>query len=72
MQGEDKNVASYHFRVAVKGHSIFLETHPSPVQAPDNKNFLGVSYQGNNWSHLNHLNQVSFGRLSTSRVHLGL
>ena len=26
MQGEDKNVASYHFRVAVKGHSIFLET----------------------------------------------
>ena len=32
MQGEDKNVASYHFRVAVKGHSIFLETHPSPRQ----------------------------------------
>ena len=26
MQGEDKNVASYHFRVAVKGHYLFRDT----------------------------------------------
>ena len=53
------------FGVAVKGNSIVFETYPRPRR----QNFPEVSYLGKNRSHLK--NQVSLGKLSTSRVHLG-
>ena len=56
---------SYCFGVAVKGNSIVFETYPRPRR----QNFPEISYLGKNRSHLK--NQVSPGKLSTSRVYVG-
>ena len=56
---------SYCFGVAVKVNSIVFETYPRPRR----QNFPEISYLGKNRSHLK--NQVSPGKLSTSRVYLG-